>query len=184
MTSTALSSVPTGTYAIDTTHSEVGFSVRHAGVSKVRGRFAEVTGTITIAEPFTSSSVSVEIASSSVSTGNAQRDAHLVSADFWDAESKPTWTFVSTSLEGDGEEFVVHGDLTINGVTKSVSLATEFNGTGPGMTGAPVIGFSASTDISRKEYGLTWNALLEGGGVVVGDKVTIALEVEAGQQEA
>ncbi|WP_420112480.1 YceI family protein [Pseudactinotalea sp.] len=175
-------SIPTGTYDIDPVHSELGFTVRHTGIAKVRGRFNGVTGAVTVAEPFASSSVNVTIDAASVSTGNEQRDGHLTSPDFWDAASKPTWTFDSTSVEGEGEEFVINGDLTINGVTKPVALDVEFNGAGTGPDGAERVGFSATTEISRKDYDLTWNVALEGGGLLVGDNVKIAIEVAAVKQ--
>lgn len=175
-------SIPTGTYDIDASHSELGFTVRHTGIAKVRGRFTGVTGAITVADPFASSTVAVTIDSASVSTGSEQRDGHLTSPDFWDAASKPTWTFTSTSVEGEGEEFTVNGDLTINGVTKPVALAVEYNGSAAGMDGVDRIGFSATTEISRKDYGLTWNVALEGGGLLVGDTVKIAIEIEAVKQ--
>ncbi|MFV0425585.1 MAG: YceI family protein [Beutenbergiaceae bacterium] len=170
--------IPTGTFTIDTAHSELGFTVRHSGIAKVRGRFNGVTGTVTIAEDFASSSAQVEIDAASVHTGNEQRDGHLVSPDFWDAANKPTWTFNSTSIVGAGEEFTLNGDLTINGITKPVALAVEYNGSATGMAGE-VLGFSATTEISRKDYDLTWNVALEGGGLLVGDTVKIAIEIEA-----
>lgn len=175
-------SIPTGTYDIDPAHSELGFTVRHTGIAKVRGRFEGANGTFTVAEPFTDSSVNVTIDAASVKTGNEQRDAHLTSPDFWDAATKPTWTFASTSVEGEGEEFVINGDLTINGVTKPVALDVEFNGAGTGPDGAQRVGFSATTEISRKDYDLTWNVALEGGGLLVGDNVKIAIEVAAVKQ--
>ncbi|WP_156252967.1 YceI family protein [Pseudactinotalea terrae] len=177
-------SIPAGTYDIDASHSELGFTVRHTGIAKVRGRFTDVTGSIVVAEPFASSSVNVEIDSASVSTGNAQRDGHLTSPDFWDAASKPTWTFTSTSVEGEGEEFTINGDLTINGVTKPVALAVEYNGAANGPDGAGRVGFSATTEISRKDFGLTWNVALEGGGLLVGDNVKISIEIAGVRQPA
>src|SRR5699024_60982 len=114
--------------AIDAAHSEVGFIVRHSGIAKVRGRFTDFSGSFTVAEDFADSSAQVTIQSASVHTGNEQRDGHLRSADFWSAEETPEWTFVSTSVSGSGEEFVLNGDLTINGVTKPVALDVEFNG--------------------------------------------------------
>lgn len=177
-------SIPAGTYDIDASHSELGFTVRHTGIAKVRGRFTGVTGSFVVAEPFASSSVNVEIDSASVSTGNAQRDGHLTSPDFWDAASKPTWTFTSTSVEGEGEEFTINGDLTINGVTKPVALAVEYNGAANGPDGAGRVGFSATTEISRKDFGLTWNVALEGGGLLVGDNVKISIEIAGVRQPA
>jgi polyisoprenoid-binding protein YceI len=174
-----VSNIPAGTYVIDPSHTEVGFSVRHAGISKVRGKFEKFEGQIVVADNVAESSAIVTIDASSINTGDANRDGHLRSADFWDAENKPTWTFVTNGLEGDGDEFTLKGDLTINGVTKPVALDAEFNGAATDPFGSQRIGFSASTEISRKEFGLTWNAALETGGLLVGDKVKILLEVEA-----
>ncbi|WP_127571574.1 YceI family protein [Georgenia faecalis] len=167
-----------GTYVIDGSHSEASFTVRHAGISKVRGKFDRFGGTITIAEDLSASAVDVTIESGSVNTGDANRDGHLRSADFWDAENKPTWTFRSTGVEGGGEEFTVHGDLTVNDVTRPVDLEVEYNGSTTDPFGVFRLGFSAKTEISRKDFGLTWNAALEAGGVLVGDKIKISLEVE------
>lgn len=175
-------SIPTGTYEIDASHSELGFVVRHTGIAKVRGRFTGVNGTVTIADDFAASSAQVTIESGSVSTGNEQRDGHLVSPDFWDAASKPTWTFTSTSVEGEGEEFTLHGDLQINGITKPVALAVEYGGAAADAFGNERVGFSATSEISRKDFGLTWNVALEGGGLLVGDNVKLALEVSAIKQ--
>ncbi|HLS64726.1 MAG TPA: YceI family protein [Ruania sp.] len=178
-----MTTIPTGTFAIDTSHSEVGFVVRHSGIAKVRGRFTEFTGSFTVAERFADSSAQVTIQSGSVHTGNEQRDTHLRSADFWSAAETPEWTFTSTSVEGSGEEFVLHGDLTINGVTKPVDLEVEFNGA-LGAPGEEKLGFSIETEISRKEFGLTWNVALEGGGLMVGDKVKVSIEIEAAREPA
>lgn len=177
-----MSTIPVGTFAIDAAHSEVGFIVRHSGIAKVRGRFTDFSGSFTVAENFADSNAQVTIQSASVHTGNDQRDAHLRSADFWTAEENPEWTFVSTSVEGSGEEFALRGDLTINGVTKPVTLDVEFNGAA-GAEGEEMVGFSITTEISRKEFGLTWNVALEGGGLLVGDKVKIAIEVEAAREK-
>lgn len=130
------------------------------------------------------STVTVTIDAASINTGDAGRDAHLRSADFWDAENKPTWTFLSTGVEGTEEEFTVTGDLTINEVTRPVALQAEFNGGVVDAFGARRVGFSATTEISRKGFGLTWNAAMETGGFLVGDKVKIELEVEATPTEA
>ena len=174
-----MSTLAAGTYTIDPSHSEVGFTVRHAGISKVRGQFTDFSGEIVVAENFADSRVTVEIQSASVDTRDENRDNHLRSADFWDAESKPTWTFVSTGVTGTAEEFTVQGDLTINGVTKPATLEVEYNGAATDPFGNQRVGFSATTEVSRKEFGLTWNAALETGGVLVGDKIRIAMEVSA-----
>ncbi len=176
-------SIPAGTYQIDASHSELGFTVRHTGIAKVRGRFTGVEGTFTVAEPFSDSRVDVRIDAASVSTGNEQRDAHLTSPDFWDAATKPTWNFVSTGVQGEGEEFTLLGDLTINGVTRPVELAVEYNGAANGPDGVLRTGFSATGEISRKDFGLTWNVALEGGGLLVGDNVKLGLEIEAVKQD-
>lgn len=176
-------SIPAGTYQIDASHSELGFTVRHTGIAKVRGRFTGVEGTFTVAEPFSDSRVDVTIDAASVSTGNEQRDAHLTSPDFWDAATKPTWSFVSTGVQGEGEEFTLLGDLTINGVTRPVELAVEYNGAANGPDGVLRTGFSATGEISRKDFGLTWNVALEGGGLLVGDNVKLGLEIEAVKQD-
>lgn len=176
-------SIPAGTYQIDASHSELGFTVRHTGIAKVRGRFTGVEGTFTVAEPFSDSRVDVTIDAASVSTGNEQRDAHLTSPDFWDAATKPTWNFVSTGVQGEGEEFTLLGDLTINGVTRPVELAVEYNGAANGPDGVLRTGFSATGEISRKDFGLTWNVALEGGGLLVGDNVKLSLEIEAVKQD-
>lgn len=176
-------SIPAGIYQIDASHSELGFTVRHTGIAKVRGRFTGVEGTFTVAEPFSDSRVDVTIDAASVSTGNEQRDAHLTSPDFWDAATRPTWNFVSTGVQGEGEEFTLLGDLTINGVTRPVELAVEYNGAANGPDGVLRTGFSATGEISRKDFGLTWNVALEGGGLLVGDNVKLGLEIEAVKQD-
>ncbi len=168
-----------GTYTIDPSHSQATFSVRHAGIAKVRGTVDITQGTVTVAEDLTASSVSVTLDPATVDTKDANRDGHLKSADFFEVEKFPEWTFVSTSVEADGEDYVVHGDLTIHGVTRPVALRTEFNGAATDPFGNARVGFSATTSISRKDFELTWNAALETGGVLVGDKVTIELEVSA-----
>jgi len=168
-----------GTYNADPSHSTAAFVVRHAGISKVRGTLGLNSATITIGEDVESSTVVAELDATAVSTGSPDRDAHLTSADFWDAEKNPTWTFTSTSVSSDGDDFVVTGDLTINGVTKSVELETEFDGTAVDAYGNPRAGFEAKTEISRKDFGLTWNVALEAGGVLVSDKVKISLDISA-----
>ena len=179
-TATVTAPIAAGTWTIDPVHSTVGFSVKHLMVSKVRGKFDTFSGTITVAEDGTPS-VQAEVDVRSITTGNDQRDGHIRSADFFDAEKFPTATFVSTAVRADGDDYVLDGDFTLKGVTKPVSLALEFNGVNPGMGQGPVAGFEASTVISRKEFGIDIEMPLEGGGVVVGDKITITLEIEAGQ---
>ncbi|GAB98824.1 hypothetical protein GONAM_03_00030 [Gordonia namibiensis NBRC 108229] len=170
--------IPAGTWKIDTTHSTVGFSVKHLMVSKVRGTFENFSGTITVDENG-APSVQAEIDVTSISTNNAQRDGHIKSADFFDAEKYPTATFVSTGVRQNGDDYTLEGDFTLKGVTKPVSLDLEFNGTNPGMGHGTVAGFDAKTVINRKDFGIDIEMPLEGGGVVVGDKITITLEIEA-----
>lgn len=170
-----------GTWAIDPVHSTVNFSVRHLMVSKVRGSFGSFSGAITVAEDGTPS-VTADIDTTSVSTGNEQRDAHLKAADFFEADKYPTATFRSTGVRGNGDDYVVDGDFTLKGVTKPVSLALEFNGVNPGMGHGEVAGFEASVVLNRKDFGIDIDMPLEAGGAVVGDKVTITLEIEALKQ--
>jgi len=176
-----LPNLTAGTWAIDTVHSTVGFSVRHLMVSKVRGTFNDFTGAITVAEDGTAA-VTAEIQVASIDTKNTDRDAHIKSADFFDAEQYPTATFTSTAVRAKGDDYVVEGQFTLHGVTRPVELALEFNGVNPGMGNGPVAGFEATTVLNRKDFGITIDMPLEGGGAVVGDKITITLEIEAGLQ--
>ncbi|HEY0187470.1 MAG TPA: YceI family protein [Cellulomonas sp.] len=181
-TTTLPTGLTTGTWAIDPSHTEAAFTVRHAGISKVRGTVAVTGGAITVAEDLTVSAVSATLDPSTINTGDAGRDGHIKSGDFFDVEAFGEWTFASTSVAADGEDYVVTGDLTIHGVTRSVELATEFGGAATDPFGNQRAGFSASTTISRKDFGITWNAALEAGGVLVSDKVVITLEVSAIKQ--
>jgi polyisoprenoid-binding protein YceI len=172
-----------GTYLLDAAHKRVGFVVRHLMVSKVRGEFAEATATITVAENPLESSVSATIQTVSVNTGQADRDNHLRTGDFFEAEKYPTIEFVSTGVKShDGNEFVLDGNLTIKGVTKPVELEVEFEGVGRSPYGFDVFGFSATTEIDREDWGLTYNMALESGGVMIGKKVKIEIEGEAIRQ--
>jgi polyisoprenoid-binding protein YceI len=171
----------TGTWAIDPVHSTVGFSVRHLMVSKVRGTFDEFSGAITVAEDG-APSVTAEIAVDSVNTRNEQRDAHLKAADFFDVEKYPTATFRSTAVRVDGADYLVDGEFTLRGVTKPITLLVEFNGVNPGMGHGEVAGFEASVVLNRKDFGIDIDMPLETGGAVVGDKVSITLEIEALKQ--
>lgn len=173
-------SAATGTWKIDPTHTTVGFSARHAMVAKVRGRFSEFEGTINVdGRSPENSSTEVVIKTASVDTQNADRDAHLRSADFFDVENHPEITFKSTSIKLDGEDFVLGGDLTVNGVTRPVEVDGTYVGVNGDPWGGTRIGFEGSTEISRKDFGLTWNAAIETGGVLVSDKIKIELDVEA-----
>jgi polyisoprenoid-binding protein YceI len=185
MTSTvdasATAQLSPGTWAIDPIHSSIGFSVRHLMVSKVRGTFDNFSGEIVVGEDG-SASVTAEIAVDSVNTNNEQRDAHLKAADFFDVEQYPTATFRSTGVRTSGDGFAVDGELTLKGVTKPITLDLEFNGVNPGMGHGEVAGFEASVVLNRKDFGIDIDMPLETGGAVVGDKVTVTLEIEALKQ--
>jgi polyisoprenoid-binding protein YceI len=180
MTTATLTGLTAGTWTIDPVHSAVAFQVRHLMVSKVRGSFDEFSGQVVVAEDGTPS-VTAEIVVDSFSTKNAQRDGHVRSADFLEVEKYPTMTFRSTSVHGTGSDFTLRGELTLHGVTREVELETEFNGVNPGMGHGPVAGFEATTTINRKDFGIDIEMPLEGGGVVVGDKVQVTLEIELNQ---
>jgi polyisoprenoid-binding protein YceI len=178
-TLTVIPGYTAGTWTIDPVHSEVGFTVRHMMVSKVRGRFTAFSGEIVTGADPLESSVSAEIALHSIVTGQEQRDAHIRSADFFDVENHPTMTYRSTGLRQGGDGYIVDGQLTLKGVTKDIPLALELNGFGPDAYGGTRAGFTATAEINRRDFGVNWNGAIEGGGVVVSDKVTIQLEIEA-----
>jgi polyisoprenoid-binding protein YceI len=178
-TRTAIPGYTAGTWTIDPVHSEVGFTVRHMMVSKVRGRFTSFSGEIVTGADPLGSSVTAEIALDSIVTGQEQRDAHIRSADFFDVENHPTMTYRSTGVRQDGDDYIVDGQLTLKGVTRDVPLALELNGFGPDAYGGTRAGFTATAEIIRSDFGISWNSAIEGGGVVVSDKVTIQLEIEA-----
>lgn len=173
-------------WQIDGSHSAVEFVVKHMMVSKTKGRFTNFNGTIELDENnLASSSVTVEIDVASIDTHDEKRDAHLRSGDFFDAEKYPTITFTSTEvLPRGGDKFQVVGDLTIRDITQKVVINAEKTGIGTSPWGTQVVGFEGSTDVDRKDYGLTWNVALEAGGFLVGDNIKINLEVEAIKQEA
>ena len=183
MTSTTTTStIPgyiVGTWAIDPVHSDVSFTVKHMMVSKVRGRFGAVEGQLVTAADPLQSSVEATIDMVSIDTNNAQRDAHIRSADFFEVETHPNMTFRSTGIRADGDDFLVDGELTIKGITKPVTLALELGGFGPDAYGGTRAGFSATTTINRRDFGVDISMPLDGGGVVVGDKVTVSLDIEA-----
>ncbi|KUI38609.1 YceI family protein [Mycobacterium sp. GA-2829] len=179
-TSTA-TALGVGTWAIDPIHSTLGFAVRHLMVSKVRGTFDDFSGTITVGEDGTAS-VSAEINVASLNTRNPQRDEHLRAADFFDTANHPTATFTSTGVRTEGNRYALDGEFTLKGHTRPITLDLEFIGTNPGMGHGEVAGFEASVVLNRKDYGIDFDAPLETGGTVVGDKVTITLEIEALKQ--
>lgn len=172
-----------GTYVIDGSHSTIGFVARHAMVSKVRGAFNDVTGTATTGPDLAGAKIDVTVQVASVDTRSADRDAHLQGADFFDVATYPTITFVSTDVEAtDADTLHVVGDLTIKGVTKSVAIDFEFAGSAQDPFGNERIGFEGSVVVNRKDFGLTWNAALETGGVLVSEKVTLEFEIAAVRQ--
>ena len=181
--STTVTTPGTDVYAIDPMHAGAEFVVRHLMISKVRGRFSTLEGTISLAPGSdVPKSVEVKIDANSIDTREAQRDAHLRSADFLHVENYPELTYRSTRVEGTPESFKVHGDLTIHGVTRPVTLEGAFEGKTVDPYGNHRVGYSAEAKISRKDFGLTWNQVLETGGVAVGDEIRIELNVEAIRQ--
>jgi polyisoprenoid-binding protein YceI len=169
-----------GDYALDPTHSRLGFSTRHAMVTTVRGQFKDFSGEAVVdtAEP-AASKVGVTIQAASVDTGVADRDGHLRSADFFDAESYPEITFVSTRVERDGDDWAITGDLTIKDVTKPITIDFEATGSAKDPFGNLRIGFEGKATLSRKDWGLTWNAALETGGMLVSDKIKLEFDISA-----
>jgi polyisoprenoid-binding protein YceI len=168
-----------GTYNLDPTHSYVSFTARHLMVTKVRGRFPVIEGRLVVDEDPNRSSVEAKIDVSAVESGDPKRDEHLRSADFFDTENHRYATFRSSRVEDHGDgEFTLHGDLTIRDVTRPVSLKGEYLGTQVSPWGDTRVGFSAETDVSRKDWGLEWNLALETGGVVVGDKIKLVIDAE------
>ncbi len=169
-----------GDYTIDPSHTRIGFSARHAMVTKVRGHFDDFEGTahVDTANP-ANSSVKVLIKAASVTTGNEQRDGHLKTPDFFDIENHPEITFVSTNVERDGDEWEITGDLTINGVTKSVTIPFEETGSAKDPFGNTRVGFEGGVTIDRTEWNLLFNAALETGGVLVSEKVKLEFDVSA-----
>lgn len=174
----------TTTWQIDPAHTLVEFAAKHMMFTTVKGRFTGVRGTIVDHQDDPSqSSVEAEIDAATITTGDEQRDTHLRSADFLDVENHPTISLKSTRIEGSKEHFRVIGDLTIRGTTREVTLDANFNGRGRNPYGKDVAGFSAETEINRKDFGLTWNVALEAGGWLVGDRIKIELDVQAVRQE-
>ena len=170
-----------GTYALDIAHTEIGFTVRHL-MTKVRGVFTDFSGEIVVKDSIEESTANVSVELASVHTRSEQRDGHLRSGDFFDAENSPKMTFVSTGIKPEGDDYVVAGELTIKGVTKPIEFAVEFLGVDQNAEGQKVIGFEGSASISRKDWGIDFNVPLEGGKLLMGDKVDIHLDVEAALQ--
>lgn len=181
MSTTLIPQIPgyvTGTWTIDPVHSEVSFTVRHMMVSKVRGWFRDFKGTIITGDDPLDSRVTAEINLASIDTRNEQRDAHIRSADFFEVETYPTMTFRSTAVRPDGEDFILEGELTLHGVTRPVELHLSPNGFVQDPWGGTRAGFSARAQINRRDFGIDISMPMDGGGVVVGDKVDIFLEIQ------
>ena len=166
--------LPAGTWTVDTAHSELGFVARHLMVTKVRGQFKEFEGSVKVGDDITDSLVTAVAQIDSIDTGSADRDTHLRSADFFDVENNPTMSFTSTEVTED----TLKGDLTIKGVTRPVEFELDFNGLAADPWGGQRAGFEAKTEINRKDWGLEWNVALEGGGVLVSEKVKLNLDVQ------
>ncbi|GAA3865980.1 YceI family protein [Leifsonia kafniensis] len=182
MTDTITTTIPgykAGTWTIDPTHSEVGFSIRHIMISKVKGTFDSFNATFVTGENPLDSTVTASAVVASINTNEANRDGHLRTGDFFDAETYPTIDFVSTGVREVKGDFLVDGDLTIKGVTKPVTFDFEFGGFGSDPYGNYKAGATAKAVVNREDFGLTYNAALETGGVLLGDKVTITLELQA-----
>jgi polyisoprenoid-binding protein YceI len=176
----ALAALTAGTWNVDPSHSRVGFVARHLMVTKVRGSFTGFSGVVTVGEDPLQSKVEATVDAASVDTADEGRDGHLRSGDFFDVEHFPTWSLVSTGLTATGgAAYLLQADLTIKGITRSVTFELEFEGVATDPWGNTKAGFTAETEISRKEFGLEWNVALETGGVLVGDKVKIQLDIQA-----
>ena len=171
-----LSTLPAGTFTIDASHSRVGFSARHAMVTKVRGSFNEFSGSAVVADG--AATITIDINAASIDTRSADRDGHLQSPDFFDVANFPKLTFVSTSIKDSGsDKLVVEGNLTIKDVTKSITIEFEYSGTAVDPYGNARYGFEGSSEINRKDFGLVWNAALETGGVIVSDNIKLEFEI-------
>jgi polyisoprenoid-binding protein YceI len=178
-TETGIPGYEAATWTIDPVHSEVGFSARHMMVSKVRGRFTTFSGEVVTAEDPTKSSVTAEIDMTSINTSNEQRDEHIKSADFFEVETFPTMSYKSTGVRVEDGEYIVDGDLTLKGVTKSVPLRLELNGFGPDAYGGTRAGFTATGELNRRDFNVNFNAPMANGGAVVSDKIQLHMEIEA-----
>ena len=176
----AAPALATDVYKIDATHSGVNFKIRHL-VSKVSGRFDKFSGTISVnPDDLSQSSVELTIETASIDTDNENRDNHLRSADFFDAENNPQITFKSTKVEkGEGDTYMVTGDFTMRGVTKSITIPVEVLGFGPHPSGAKAAGFESNFELNRKDYGVNWNKVLDAGGYLLDDEVEVDITIEA-----
>jgi polyisoprenoid-binding protein YceI len=179
----AASTPTTGTWTIDPAHSMVEFVARHMMISKVKGRFTDLSGTIEVGSSEADHRVEVSIDVASVDTGDAKRDEHLRSDDFFSADDHKQMTFRSTGVQAKGDRWLLSGELTIRGTTRPVEVEFEYTGSGTNPYGVEVAGFEGRTRINRKDFGLEWNVALEAGGVLVGDMVDINLDIQAQHQE-
>lgn len=171
-----------GTWVIDPSHSRLGFETRHAVITKVRGHFADFEGTIVIGEDTSASTVKISAKLDSIDTGSADRDGHLKSADFFDTENTNELVFESTGIKATGDTFVVTGNLKIKDVTNSIDIAVEATGTAVDPYGNIRAGFEGTSELSRKDFGLTWNVALETGGFLVSDNIKLQLDISAIKQ--
>ena len=178
---TQLSSIA-GTWVIDPSHSRLGFETRHAVITKVRGHFVDFEGTVVIGDDTAASTVNISAKLDSIDTGSADRDAHLKSADFFDTENTNELVFESTGIKATGDTFVVTGNLTIKGVTNTIDIAVDATGTAVDPFGNTRAGFEGTSELSRKDFGLTWNVALETGGFLVSDNVKLQLDISAIKQ--
>jgi polyisoprenoid-binding protein YceI len=176
---TGLAALTPGIWTIDAGHSTIGFVARHLVVAKVRGQFTDFSGSITVADDPLASKVEAVVKATSIDTRDEGRDGHLRGADFFDVDNFPEWSLVSTGIDAAGSAYVLHTDLTIKGVTKQVDFALDFEGVAVDPWNNTKAGFTAETEINRKDFGIEWNVALEAGGMLVGEKVKITLEIEA-----
>ena len=177
-TSAMATSIPAGAWTVDRVHTRIGFVARHLMVTKVRGSFSDFSAEVEIAENPLESSLTAEVQMASIDTANADRDGHLRTNDFFDIERYPTMSLRATRFEGSGDRFTMAADLTIKGVTRTVDFDLEFDGVSQDPWGGTRAGFSASAVIDRTDFGIEFNATLETGGVLVGEKVQIELDVQ------
>jgi polyisoprenoid-binding protein YceI len=177
-TNDTLAGLTPGTWTVDPAHSTVGFVARHMMITKVHGHFTDFDGRVTVAEDPTASRVTANVRLASVDTGSEDRDAHLRSPDFFDVEAHPEMTFRSTAVRADGDAFRLDGDLTIADVSHPVSFALEFDGLGRDPWGNRKAGFTATTELNRKDWGLAWNVALETGGLLVSERIRIELDIQ------
>jgi polyisoprenoid-binding protein YceI len=168
-----------GTWVIDPVHSEIGFSVRHLMVSKIRGRFEKFEGQIVTGDDVLDSQATLSVDLSSINTGNADRDNDLRSSNYFEVDKHPTMTYRSTGLKADGDRYVADGELTVKGITNPVPLHVELHGISRDPWGGTRAGLSATGEVNRKDFGVTFDMPMEGGGLVVGDRIQLALEIEA-----